>query len=99
MYEIEIVPEALEELEKIPAYYRKIIEKAVETQLAQTPDKETRNRKRLCGLVPGFEYEEPLWELRVGDWRVFYDVGGEEKNVIIRAVRFKAGGKTTKEIV
>ncbi len=99
MYEIEIVPDALFELNKVPVFYRRAIEQAVDSELAHTPNQETKNRKCLHGLVPGFEYEEPLWELRVGDWRVFYDMDEEGKKVIIRGVRFKKSGRTTKEIV
>ena len=50
-----------------------------------------------AGLAAGFEYEEPLWELRIGDWRIFYDVDEEAKTVMIRAIRYKEKGKTTGE--
>ena len=32
---------------------------------------------------------EPVWELRVGDHRVFYDVDAEILVVIVRAIRRK----------
>jgi len=38
-----------------------------------------------------------IWQLRVGDYRVFYDVNDEERLVIIRHVQRK-GQKTTGEI-
>jgi hypothetical protein len=41
---------------------------AIENQLAHQADQETRNRKR---LRPNQLAE---WELRVGDFRVFYDI-------------------------
>lgn len=50
----------------------------------------TRNRKLLEPLVPDFEAVPPIWELRVGDYRIFYDVCEEEKIVYIRAVRYCA---------
>ena len=40
---------------------------------------------------------EPVWELRVGDLRVFYDVDTRAMQVIVRAVRRK-GRSTTREI-
>jgi len=38
-------------------------------------------------------------ERRVGDWRVFYDVDGEERRVYVRAVRRKPPHRTTEEIL
>lgn len=99
MYDIQIVPAALKELKEIPIFYKRLIEQAIDTQLPYTPVQETKNRKCLKSLTAGFEFEEPLWELRVGEWRIFYDVNEEEKVVIIRAIRLKEKGKTTKEIV
>ncbi|MBI2339065.1 MAG: type II toxin-antitoxin system RelE/ParE family toxin [Deltaproteobacteria bacterium] len=60
---------------------------------------QTKNRKCLRGLVAGFQFEEPLWELRIGEWRIFYDVDEEAKVIVVRVVRLKETGKTTKEIV
>ncbi|WP_442946922.1 type II toxin-antitoxin system RelE family toxin [Nostoc sp. CMAA1605] len=37
--------------------------------------------------------------MRVGDYRIFYDVDEEDKIVYIRAVRYKAPGQTTEEII
>jgi mRNA-degrading endonuclease RelE of RelBE toxin-antitoxin system len=46
----------------------------------------------------GFEYEPPLWELRVGEFRVFYDGKADSRTVYVRAVKQKPSGKTTREI-
>ena len=43
--------------------------------------------------------EPPIWELRVGDYRVFYDVAPAEQVVYVRAVRRKPAGKTTEDIL
>jgi mRNA-degrading endonuclease RelE of RelBE toxin-antitoxin system len=56
----------------------------------------SRNRKPLPGLSPSFARVAPVWELRVGDYRVFYDIEQEERAVCVRAVRFK-GQSTTEE--
>jgi mRNA-degrading endonuclease RelE of RelBE toxin-antitoxin system len=53
----------------------------------------------LSDLTPSFEHELPVWELRVGEFRVFYDVAEEEKRVHIRAVRRKDTDKRTEDIV
>jgi mRNA-degrading endonuclease RelE of RelBE toxin-antitoxin system len=60
----------------------------IDEQLSQEPTTETRNRKRLG------ENELFDWELRVQDFRVFYDVLVEDdRNVVkIKAVGQKQHG-------
>lgn len=99
MYHIEIVADAIEEMKSVPAFHRRLIATAIESKLPFEPARQTKNMKRLEGLVAGFEHEPPLWELRVGDWRVFYDVDDEERRVVVRAIRRKPKGKTTGEVV
>lgn len=98
MFYIEIIPEALTELKDIPAFYRKIIEEEIERKLLINPTKLSKNIKCLEPMILGFEHEEPLWELRVNEYRVFYDVNSLTKTVVIRAVKHK-GTKTTGEII
>lgn len=97
MFGLRIVPDALEELRRVPAFYRSKVEAAIRQQLRNEPLRATKNRKCLRSGVAGFEYEPPLWELRVGAWRVFYDV--EESVVTIRAIRKKPPTKTTEDIL
>jgi mRNA-degrading endonuclease RelE of RelBE toxin-antitoxin system len=42
---------------------------------------------------------EPVRELRIGDWRVFYDVDEQDSLVVVRAIRRKSPGKTTEDIL
>ena len=63
------------------------------------PGRETRNRKILAGLVPLWEHLPPVWELRIGEYRVFYDVDEKTRRVMVRAVRHKPPHKTTEEII
>jgi mRNA-degrading endonuclease RelE of RelBE toxin-antitoxin system len=49
--------------------------------------------------VPPWTAEPPIWELRVGEYRVFYDVSPEAKVVYVRAVRRKPPHRTTEEIL
>ena len=50
---------------------------AIETHLAHEPQKESRSRiKRLRGL------RKPQYRLRVGQWRVYYDVAENEVLVL-----------------
>ncbi|MBI4822872.1 MAG: type II toxin-antitoxin system RelE/ParE family toxin [Nitrospirae bacterium] len=59
----------------------------------------SRNRKILINLVPPWDAVPPVWELRVKQYRVFYDVDEAKKIVYVRAVREKPTNKTTEEIL
>ena len=71
----------------------------IDRQLSYEPARETRNRKILRGLTPPWEHVVPVWELRVNQYRVFYDVDDAAGRVIVRAVRRKPPHKTTEEIL
>ena len=58
---------------------------------------ETRNRKPLHGFVPPWPHTPPVWEIRVGDFRVFYDVDELAKVVTVRRV-IEKGKKTIEEV-
>ena len=66
-------------------FERRHIIDEIEEQLQHQPAVETRNRKR---LHPNDLAE---WELRVGKFRVFYDVSEAELRVKIEAVAYKRG--------
>ena len=63
------------------------------------PVRETRNKKILRGLTPPWECVGPIWELRVDEYRVFYDVDEAAGEIVVRAVRRKPPHKTTEEIL
>jgi mRNA-degrading endonuclease RelE of RelBE toxin-antitoxin system len=76
MYEIEFTKVALEDLRYFKKFEQNIILDAIQTQLLYEPTVETTNR---------FQREPPdiaEWELRIGVYRVFYDV--EERVKIVR---------------
>ena len=99
-YEIEITEGAEAELEAKRAFDHRRLLEAIEEQLVDQPTVETRNRKNLGdGMTADFEYVSPLWELRVGDFRVFYAVDHAVGVVIVHAVREKPPGKTTAEVL
>ena len=98
-YAIEVTDLAIEELSNIRAFERRPILEAIRQQLTYEPTVITRNRKLLESLIPNFESVPPIWELRVGEYRIFYDVDGAEKIVYIRAIRRKTPEKTTEDIV
>jgi hypothetical protein len=53
----------------------------------------------LSGLVPPWEHVPPVWELRIGELCVFYDVDEAAQVVSVRAVRHKPAHRTTEEIL
>jgi len=99
MYEIEYAEGVVDDLVDLRVYQRKQILEHIEVQLTHQPTQQTRNKKILVGLIPPWEYVEPVWELRVGEYRVFYDVDEDASIVAIRAIRHKPLHKTTEEIL
>jgi mRNA-degrading endonuclease RelE of RelBE toxin-antitoxin system len=99
VFEIRFAESVEGELKKIPIYYRNQILDSIEEQLVHEPAIPTRNRKPLENLTPPWQRVEPIWELRVGEYRVFYDVSVTESMVYIRAVRKKPRGTRTEEIL
>ena len=98
-YAIEVTDLAIEELSNIRAFERRPILEAIRQQLTYEPTVTTRNRKLLESLIPSFESVPPIWELRIGAYRIFYDVDEAEKIVYIRAIRRKIPEQTTEDIV
>lgn len=99
MYEIRFARDVQKDLTALPAYHRARVIEAIETQLLDAPTTPTRNRKLLVNLIPPWTAEPPIWELRVGNYRVFYDVSEADAIVYVRAIRSKPQGRTTEEIL
>ena len=88
-----------EDLNGLRAYDRRLVLDTIERQLTHTPNVATTQRKLLHNLVPPFEAMPPIWQLRVGAFRVFYDVSEKERQVYVRAVRRKPPHLKTEEIL
>jgi mRNA-degrading endonuclease RelE of RelBE toxin-antitoxin system len=99
MFDIRFAESVEEDLRKIQVYYRNQILDAIEEQLAHEPETASRNRKLLENLTPPWQAVAPVWELRVGEYRVFYDVSGAESVVYVRAIRKKPRGTKTEDIL
>lgn len=99
MYTIEYAESIAEDLAKVRPHRRKFVLDAVENQLAHEPTRQTKNRKMLVGLTPPWGHVQPVWELRIGEYRVFYDVDEQASVVIVRAIRRKPPHRTTEEIL
>jgi mRNA interferase RelE/StbE len=82
-FEILLAPEAVADLRRLKAPLRAGVKEALERHLRHEPQKLSRSRiKRLRGL------SKPQYRLRVDEVRVFYDVLGE--NVEILAIVLKS---------
>ena len=88
-----------EDLKGLRAYDRRLLLDIIEKQLTHAPNMATKQRKLLHALVPPFEAMLPIWQLRVGAFRVFYDVNEKECQVYIRAIRRKPNHLKTEEIL
>lgn len=99
MFEIRFAEGVEEDLRKIRIFYRNQILDAIEEQLTHEPNTRTKNRKLLENLIPPWQSVAPIWELRVGEYRVFYDVSPTESVIYVRAVRRKPRGTKTEDIL
>jgi mRNA-degrading endonuclease RelE of RelBE toxin-antitoxin system len=97
-YEIELTDLAFEELDALRAFDRRRIVDEMEEKLTYEPMVETRNRKQLRNPLPRFAHVGPVWELKVGSFRVIYNVSEELQTVYVRSVRQKKQGQTTQDV-
>jgi len=96
-FAIEFTQTAADHVRAFRKFEQQMVLDAVEEQLRHEPMTETRNKKRLGSN------DLSNWELRVGKFRVFYDVilENEQQAVKIKAVGYKehnklyVGGKET----
>ena len=78
---------SLSHLRAFTAREQRIIRDALIEQLSYEPTVQTRNRKEMRPNLLA------VWELRIGDFRVYYDVDEGESIVDIRAVGIKEGNQ------
>jgi mRNA-degrading endonuclease RelE of RelBE toxin-antitoxin system len=92
LYTIEYAKEAARDLDLIRAFDQRKITQAIEIRLKRQPTKESRTRiKRM---------EQPFWSeyrLRVGAFRVYYDVDDLTRVVSILRVLDKGRNATERE--
>ena len=87
MYLIDYTEDAKRDLTYFRKFEQKYILDEVDRNLQYEPTVETRNRK----LLDPNDIAD--WELRLGKFRVLYDVEVEVKIVAIQAVGFKIGNQ------
>ena len=96
-FDIALSRVAVENIASLRQFDQKRVAAAIDKQLLHAPLVATKNRKQLHieeGVLP-FEYVLPLWEVRVGNFRIYYDVEEAAEVVNIRAVRSKPTHRTT----
>jgi hypothetical protein len=99
MFTVVYAESVANDLAVVRLFERRKILGHIDRQLAHQPTQETRNKKIVRGLNPPWDHVEPVWELRVDEYRVFYDVDEIGRRVVVRAVRRKPPHKTTEEIL
>lgn len=82
-FEINFTSTAASHIRTYRKFEQKIILDTIDEQLSNEPTIETRNRKRLEGN------DLSTWELRVDNYRVFYDVLEDCNIVEIKAIGHK----------
>lgn len=76
-YEIRLAREAERQLRSVSAKDRALLRDALETHLRHEPTKVSKSRiKRLRAL------SRPQYRLRVDNFRVFYDIEGQEVQIL-----------------
>ena len=76
-FEIVLAPEAATALRRMTAFHRARIRDALETHLRHEPARTSKSRiKRLRGL------SQPQFRLRIDELRVFYDISGQEVQIL-----------------
>ena len=87
MFDIRFTESALEDIAWFRGRDRQLIFAGIQQQLAHEPVVETRNRKK---LRPNRTAE---WEVRIAEFRVFYDADADQKIVEVKVVGQKSGSK------
>lgn len=99
VYEIRFAVGVARDLGAMRAAERKRILEGIRRRLEHEPTRRTKHVKQLRKLSPPFEHVPPIWQLRIGDHRVFYDVDEAGLVVSVRAVRRKPPHTTTEQIL
>ncbi len=85
-YEIIFSPEAAEDFKSLKAHLRSLVRDEIEKQLRFEPKKESKSRiKKLKKM------NRPRYRLRVGEMRIFYDVTGNQVEILAVVQKSEAG--------
>ena len=84
-YRIEVAPTADDDLAGMKAFHRIEVLDAIEEHLTYTPTSVSRSRIKRLRLL-----DSPAYRLRVGDYRVYYDVDETSSTVMVLRILSKA---------
>lgn len=87
MFAIHFTESALEDIAGLRGRDRQIVFDGIQQQLPHEPVLETRNRKK---LRPN---RTAAWEVRIEEFRVFYDVDVDQETVEVKLIGQKVGSK------
>jgi mRNA-degrading endonuclease RelE of RelBE toxin-antitoxin system len=82
-FRIEFSPDAEQHLDSLRKHEQARIINAIEDQLRTEPTRMTRRRKPMRSNLIA------TWELRIGDFRAYYDVDEAAHSVLVRAIGVK----------
>ena len=84
-YEIIFSPEAAKDFKSLKAHLRSLVRDGIERHLRFKPEKESKSRiKKLKKM------NRPQYRLRVGEIRVFYDVRGNQVEILAMVQKSEA---------
>jgi mRNA-degrading endonuclease RelE of RelBE toxin-antitoxin system len=83
MFRVELTKGAIEDLRFLKKFEQRFLLTAIERQLTAEPETPTGNRKP---LRPN---ELARWELKIGAFRVFYDVRTRDRVVQVKSIGWK----------
>jgi mRNA-degrading endonuclease RelE of RelBE toxin-antitoxin system len=92
-YSLLYAPEVHAHVKSVERTHLRLLEETIKEQLSHTPDQKTRNRKLLEETPGPFG---ATWELRCGpanQYRVFYEIVLERREVWILAIGVKVRNK------
>lgn len=98
-FTVELVTSAREELRAMRPFDRQAVLERIRQVLTSQPDVVTRNCKPLQGLKVPWDQIGDTWELKVDEFRVFFEIETGTQNVVVKAIRHKPPHLTTEDIL
>ena len=98
-FTVELAVSARQELREMRPFDRQAVLERIRQVLTSQPDVETNNCKALHGLKVPWDQVGDTRELKVDEYRVFFEIETGTKNVVIKAIRPKPPHLTTEDIL
>lgn len=98
-FTVEFAVSAREELRGMRPFDRQAVLERIRQVLTSQPDVETKNCKALHGLKVPWDQVGETRELKVDEYRVFFEIETGKQNVVINAIRHKPPHMTTEDIL